>query len=205
MPARIQPPDSGKGRHRGPQTRCALARGLYINIMWASPASPVETPNDLLNNIFPIGKFAARSAAKIRGFTPPKGVFAMNLGRQTPQFIAGIHPAQWPCNVPRHATACVHLALGRLSLLPRQATTRACECENSATGHIGFLEFINAAALPFACNINSKAILASIASSLEQVHGATGIHPPSQPTRYPSTHDQLDTRERVKRAFAASH
>ena len=83
-----------------------------------------------------------------------------------------------------------------------------CERENSAIGNIGFLEFINAAALPFArnpCNMIGKAILASIASSLEQVHGATGIHPPSQPTRYPSTHDQLDTRERVKRAFAASH
>ena len=79
---------------------------------------------------------------------------------------------------------------GSLSIV--YATPSDRDRENSATGHIGFLEFINAAALPFACNINSKAILASIASSLEQVHGATGIHPPSQPTRYPSTHDQLD-------------
>ena len=61
-------------------------------------------------------------------------------------------------------------SLGRLC--HAQRTTRACERENSATGHIGFLEFINAAALPFArepCNINGKAILASIASSVERV------------------------------------
>ena len=35
------------------------------------------------------------------------------------------------------------------------------ERENSATGHIGFLEFINAAALPFArnpCNIDDEPI-----------------------------------------------
>ena len=67
------------------------------------------------------------------------------------------------------------------------------ERENSATGHIGFLEFINAAALPFArnrCNINGRAILASIASSLElrsmRLPGSTRLptppatHPPHQ-------------------------
>ena len=88
---------------------------------------------------------------------------------------------------PPHVS--IRVSLYRLNVY---ATPSDRDRENSATGHIGFLEFINAAALPFACNINSKAILASIASSLEQVHGATGIHPPSQPTRYPSTHDQLD-------------
>ena len=110
---------------------------------------------------------AARSAAKIRGFTPPKGVFAMNLGRQTPQLIAGIHPAQWPCNVPRHATACVH-SLSSIDIIsmPRPQRPRACERENSATGHIEFLDFINAAAFPFArnpCNmLGSPAFILSI-------------------------------------------
>ena len=109
---------------------------------------------------------------------------------------------------PPHVSILYRLSISSLCHGPRPQRPRASERENSATGHIGFLEFINAAALPFArepCNINGKAILASIASSVERVHAATGIHPPSQPTRYPSTHDQLDTRERVKRAFAASH
>ena len=123
----------------------------------------------------------------------------MNLGRQTPQFIASIHPAKWPCNVPRHATARCLCSLTnsilKIYCQHRPSDYAGMRSENSATGHIGFLEFINAAALPFArnpCNMIGTAILASIASSVERVHAATGIHPPSQPTRYPSTHDQLD-------------
>ena len=67
-----------------------------------------------------------------------------------------------------------------------------CERENSATGHIGFLEFINAAALPLArnlCNIEAEPILYSILHAASLSSALSILHPrdipPHQPTQDP--------------------
>ena len=70
------------------------------------------------------------------------------------------------------------------------------ERENSSTGHIGFLEFINAAALPFArkpCNIDNEPvfnILSFMRAPLFSVFH-TDIPKISRLTNPPTTHDQL--------------
>ena len=83
----------------------------------------------------------------------------------------------------------------------------ACQRGISATGHIDFLEFINASALSFArkpCNmLGSPAFILSITHWIGsmRVPGTTRL--PNPP--YPSTQPARPARERVKRAFAASH
>ena len=81
-------------------------------------------------------------------------------------------------------------------------------CENSPTGHIGFSEFINASALSFArkpCNM-----LGSPAFILANTHWVGSMRIPgttrgSPNPPYPSTQPARPARERVKRAFTASH
>ena len=109
------------------------------------------------------------------------------------------------CPAPRHRMcpfSIYRLCHGTPSVRPR-----ACERENSATGHIEFLDFINAAAFPFAhnpCNmLGSPAFILSITHWIGsmRVPGTTRL--PNPP--YPSTQPARPARERVKRAFAASH
>ena len=75
------------------------------------------------------------------GFHTAKRRFAMNLGRQTPQFIVGIHLARWPCNVPRHATACVHSAyriVYATRQLPQRSTTGMRNAKTRLQATLGF-------------------------------------------------------------------
>lgn len=117
------------------------------------------------------------------------------------------------CPAPRHRMCPFLYMIYRSGLCHRPATTGMRTRKLGYRPHWIFRAYQRdcASLCPAsACNINGKAILASIASSPEQVHAATGIHPPSQPTRYPSTHDQLDQpgsgqNEPSQRAIKASH
>ena len=85
----------------------------------------------------------------------------------------------------------------------------ACDCErgNSATGHIDFLEFINASALSFARKTMQHARQPRFYTCdhpLDWVHAGPGTTRLPNPP-YPSTQPARPARERVKRAFAASH
>ena len=80
------------------------------------------------------------------------------------------------------------------------------ERENSATGHIGFLEFINAPALPFArnpCNIDHEHILYSVLHAASTLKCALHPKDPASPT--PPTHPRSTISSAGQAAIHSSH
>ena len=156
---------------------------------------------------FSLKKMPARSAAKNRHSHVPEAFFTRKMIYQTPA----------TCNhhgLRQGTDLTLSLLVTHISSRPsRSSCTKTKPYQTSATGHIDFLEFANAAALPFACNpcnmldeATSYRFYNCKHHPLERVHARTPRttrHPAFPP--YPSTQPARPARERVKRAFAASH